>query len=74
MSDCQQKKYYVMEAGLVLLCCVSAGNRLKLLRSFAEQWRYFPEPKIRTVKLVVNILHTQIASLASCLGPDGAVC
>ena len=36
--------------------------------------QYFPEPKIRTVKLVVNILHTQIASLTSCLGPDGAIC
>ena len=31
MSDCQTKFYYVIKAGLVLLCCVSAGNRLKLL-------------------------------------------
>ena len=27
----EQKFYYVIKAGLVLLCCVSAGNRLKLL-------------------------------------------
>ena len=44
------------------------------MRSFADYWQYFPEPKIKTVKLVGNILYKQTTSLASCLGPDRAIC